>query len=265
MYPLILKKNYQEDPMVLSAAERLLKDRRGYIFKINRKQPVVFIFSGGLDSSIAFGLVLERLKIPVYPLYIKRGAKAEKYEKTAVKHLLKFYKKKYPTLVKGIKYIRQGVPPVEIKKFIPKERLRTIGHPMRNITLQSIGIQYAVALKHQMKVDIKTIFTATSPNDTFPHSSLAALRILNISACIDNGDWGWQITSPLLEPFLWGQISKKDSIIYAKKNGIPLQKTRTCTSAKETACGICPECIARLGAFRKAGYIDPIKYERKNK
>ena len=120
MYPLVLKKNYQEDPMILSGAEELLRNRRGYVFRINKKQPVVFIVSGGLDSSIALSRVLEDLKVPVYPLYVRRGAKAEKYEEASVEYFIKFYKRKYPTLVNNIKYCRMDIPPAEIKKFIPK-------------------------------------------------------------------------------------------------------------------------------------------------
>ncbi len=120
-YPLIIEKNYLEDPKIVSSVENILKNRRGYIFKIKKGEPVVFIFSGGLDSSVALDMVLSKLKCPVFPLYLERGAKAEKYEKESVEFFVKFYKKKYPGLMNDIKYCKINIPPIEIKKFIPNE------------------------------------------------------------------------------------------------------------------------------------------------
>jgi 7-cyano-7-deazaguanine synthase len=262
-YPKIIDKNFNEDPKILDDLENLISYRRGYVFEPPIEKPVVFIISGGLDSSLVLDMIIKRLKCKIFPIYVERGAKAEKYEKESVKFYVDYYQKIYPGFMQDIFFCQADIPPANIKRFIPGKRLETIGHPMRNAVLQSIGVQYGVGLSYAQDNNITTLFTATSPDDTFPHSSLAALRALNLLTCLDNGDWNWQVTSPLLEPNLWGNISKKEMIIYAKQNNLPLDKTRTCTTGKEIACGVCPECVCRLKAFKDAGIEDSIAYEKK--
>ncbi|GAK59301.1 7-cyano-7-deazaguanine synthase [Candidatus Vecturithrix granuli] len=259
-YPLKIQKNFDEDPRIIDEIERILQIRRGFIFQLAKHEPIVFIISGGLDSSLILDKILKELQCTIFPVYVERGAKAEAFEKESVIFFTNYYQEKYPGLLKDLMLCKTDIPPKDVKQFIPAERLMTIGHPMRNAILQSIGVQYGVGLSYANQINIHTIFTATSPDDTFPHSSLLALRCLTLAACIDNGDWEWQVTSPLVETYLWGKISKKDMVLYATENKLPLEKTRTCTSGSSIACGICPECLCRLNAFKMAGIKDPINY-----
>src|SRR3989344_1039498 len=226
---LIIHKN-QESPDVLVSLEKILLDRRGFIFKKpSDNEPIIFIFSGGLDSTTSLFRLLNESSNEIYPLYIQRGARAEKNELQAARYYIGLFRKSFPQL-KELCELKAEVPPKQFKKHIPKTRLDTIGHSMRNSMLQSYGVQYAVSLSAEHNIAARTVYTATSPDDTFPHSSLTALRALTILSCIDSGDWRWQIISPLLEADLWGDVSKADSIKYAFDRDLDLSRTYSCTS-----------------------------------
>ena len=70
-YPIFINKNYEEDPDVCLTEDKIIKSRRNYLFRIKKGDPVVFILSGGIDSSVALGKILKELNSPVYPLYIE--------------------------------------------------------------------------------------------------------------------------------------------------------------------------------------------------
>ena len=59
-------------------------------------------------------------------------------------------------------------------------------------------------------------------------------------------------------------VYKIDLIEYALQRSIPLDKTRTCFGADETADGTCFACQKRLAAFNYIGIKDPLKYQRRD-
>ncbi|MBT3230557.1 hypothetical protein HN358_02125 [Candidatus Uhrbacteria bacterium] len=260
-YPANILSNRDEDPKILNNIENALKERRGFTFSLEHGCPVVFLISGGLDSMLIMDRLLGEYGCEIYPLYIERGARAGKFEKQCCEKYCEIYQERYPKLFHSMEVVQMNIPPKEFKLNIGEHRLNTIGHPMRNAVIQSIGVQYAVSLSSSVDSQIKHVFTATSPDDTFPHSSLLSLRSLTLMACVDGGDWGWQISSPLLEPTLWGELTKEDMIRYAVEHDLPLEHTRTCTRGDELACAKCPECLCRLRAFAGVGIQDPIAYK----
>jgi 7-cyano-7-deazaguanine synthase in queuosine biosynthesis len=141
------------------------------------------------------------------------------------------------------------------------DRLQRLGHPHRNVVLQALAVQYGHKLRATGEPNLSTVLTSTVGDDSFPHSSLLALRTMTLLTCEDTGDWNWQVTSPLVDTQFEGRpIYKKDLITYALENGIPLDKTRTCIEGGEPD-GTCAECVCRLRAFEQAGTVDPIKYK----
>lgn len=258
-----LYSNSEEETYVRTDLEQLIIKRRGFLFKKpSSTQGIVFIVSGGLDSTITLFRSLKELDCIIYPLYVRRGARSEKSELESLHYYLGLFRLQFKKKLKQLEIIESEVPPKHLKQHYPKAHLSKIGHPMRNAILQSYAIQYALAISYRDKIKVETVFTAISPDDTLPHCSLQALRAETVLACIDAGNWGWHITSPLLEPDLWGTIHKTDSIKYAMENELNLDHTYTCTQMPDTACGTCPECHLRLEAFAKSGYNDPIKYKQ---
>lgn len=249
---------------LISSLDQILITQRGYVFEPPINKKIVFISSGGLDSTIGVVRAIEEWDCVVYPLFVRRHARATKYEEASFNSVSEVYLKRYPKNYMSPKKIEIEVPPVDFKLGLTDIRLKKLGHAMRNANLQSLGVQYAVWLNDNRKFDIRTILAATVGDDFLPHSSIEAYRANTIAVCIDQNDWSWQIASPLIEPTLNSRpYFKRDNILWAKERNLPIEFTRTCINDCEISDGSCGECIDRLKAFKEAGIIDPINYQLK--
>lgn len=259
-YPNRVFSHQDEDPKVLESIEQIFLSRRGYVFQPPLDEDVVLIYSGGLDSTTVIDMIINDWGVKIFPLFVRRSARATKYEEAAVRFFTQYYVEKYPGKMGELEVVETEVPPLAFKHYAETDRLQRLGHPLRNVVLQSLGVQYAQKLRSSVSPNLRTVITATVGDDTFPHSSLAAIRTLNLAACIDSGDWSWQITSPLIDTQLPNRpLFKRDLIQYAMEAGLPLDKTRTCVEAGEPD-GTCTECSERIEAFRQLGITDPIQY-----
>ncbi|MBU4502362.1 MAG: 7-cyano-7-deazaguanine synthase [Nanoarchaeota archaeon] len=250
---LLTSSNKEEVPWILSEVNSILKKRRGSATRTYGRHAII-LMSGGMDSSVLAGLLIDKTDFILHPLFIRRGSRAQKWEERGHDYFYKFYSEKYPNRFNHGKKITVEVPPLELKKYRNREQLKKYGHPMRNVVLQSLGVQYAANLSSELNIDIRTVFTATVPDDSFPHSSLLALRTTTLLACIESGDWQWNVSSPLLDNTVLGQpYNKAELIKYAINKKIPLERTRTCIEKGEDPCLRCPECLSRVKAFETAG------------
>lgn len=238
--------------LILQSIEKALLRKRGYVFKVPKKKDIVFLVSGGLDSIVSIDKVIREWGVKIYPLFIKRGARAEKFEEQAFDYFANFYAKRFPMNFKQPCKIKTEIPPLRLKSCFSERTLGTLGYPMRDANLQNIGIQYAASLNEMHNLNIKTIIIAMSPDETFPHCSVLALRIQTLLVCVDRKDWSWQITSPLIEPTLGKPFYKRDLVLWAARYDIPVEKTRTCISGRKIPDGTCPECLWRIKAFKSA-------------
>jgi len=250
---LFVSSNKEEEAWLLPEIDSILRHRRLYISKTYGKH-IIILMSGGLDSSVLASLLLDKTKYVLHPLFIRRNSRAQLWEERGYDYFYKFYNDKFPTRFNYGKKIEVEVPPKDLKKYRNIEQLKKYGHPMRNVVIQALGVQYAANLSSELGVDIRTVFTATVSDDSFPHSSLLALRATTLLTCIESGDWRWNVASPLLDDSFFGQIfSKTDLVRYAIKHNIPLKYTRTCIEDTEEQCLKCPECLSRVKAFKEAG------------
>ncbi|MFQ6010284.1 MAG: 7-cyano-7-deazaguanine synthase [Candidatus Aenigmatarchaeota archaeon] len=253
------QKNYEEN---MKAIEEILIKERGYVFDKPLKEDVVVLLSGGLDSAVMVDMIIKEWDSRVHPLYFRRGARAEPYEESAFDYFVGFYKERYPDNIVEPKKMEYSVPPKDLKRNIPEERLKSVGLPMRNSTMQNLAVMYAVTLE-----DVRTVLTGSVGEDqltpeALPELGLLSLRAQTLNTCINMGEWYWQITSPLVETTLEGRPIYKISLIeYAVENDIPLEKTRSCFSEYEVADGTCPACERRLKAFGHLKREDPLKYK----
>lgn len=264
-YPNILFSNRQEDPELLKMTEDILKYRRGYVFKVPKNEDIVLLASGGLDSTVTIDLIIREWNVRVHPLFIRRSARATPFEESAFDYFTNFYRERFPNNFMESFKVESEIPPIVLKKYKMVDRLSKLGHPMRNASLQNIAAQYAAYLYGEKNIRVDTILTSTVGDDTFPHSSLLALRTENLAICIDSGNWDTQLTSPLIDTQIKGRpLFKKDLILYAEKWKIPLEFTRTCIEGCEIPDGTCNECMERLHAFEIAQRKDPINYQEIN-
>lgn len=253
--------NYSSNKEML---ERILIFERGYVSKPPKDQNIVVVASGGLDSSIMLDWIINEWNSKLNLLFFRRGARSEKYEEGAFDYFANYYRNKFPDNIGDVIKLDYQIPPHQFKENFPKEFALTIGHPMRNSTMQNLAVMYAVSLNAQYNLDIRIIFSGSVAEDeNAPELGLLSLRSQTVNTCINMADWSWQITSPLTDTYLQKRpISKVALVHYAVEKNIPLENTRTCFSSDEIADGTCFACVKRLKAFEDAGIQDPIKYRR---
>jgi len=254
------QRNYNMNTGLL---EDILLRERGYVTRIPKNEDVIVLYSGGLDSTIMLDMIIKEWNVRVHPLYIRRRARAEKHEEKAVDYFYSYFKKKYSGHLGELTKIDYEVPPKKFKKYFPKELAATQGHPLRNSTLQNLGVMYAASLNGKYGLNIKTVLSGSVGEDsTEPELGLLSLRSQTLNTCIQLADWEWQITSPLTDLAIRDKpVYKTELIKYAIANHIPVDKTRSCFSSSQYADGTCFACKKRLKAFEDAGVKDPALYK----
>lgn len=244
--------------------ETFLIEKRGYVSQMPESNSVVvLIMSGGLDSTIAAAMLMENHNLMIFPLFVKRGQRARIREESSLDYFSKIFKRRYPKLFNEPMKVELPIPPEPIKRNIPKERVNALGHPMRDSTLLSVGVQYAVAIENKYGIKTRRVFNASHLGcgcADFPHARLLALRSQTINTCINMGDWNWQITSPLLDSYLGKPKLKSDLVQWGVDYEIEVEKTWSCYEGREMHCGICLACDLRQRAFKDVGIEDKTGY-----
>ncbi len=236
---------------------KFLQDKRGWVTRWPEK--AVMIYSGGMDSTITQARMLEEREIELFPVFIDRGQHNVKFEEKSADFFAGYFAEKYGDRYHGLVKIKINVPAAEIKNDL-KKYAETHGYPLRNTILQMVGVQYGVSLLNSGH-EVKSVLCAQVNDDPFPHSTLSSLRINTINVCDSMNEWDWQITSPNIDPYLEKElIGKIEMIKWAAQHGLPIEKTRSCYSAVEKACGECLTCRRRKLAFATAGVIDKTDY-----
>jgi len=241
--------------------DKILLRKRGWISKW--PQSAVFIYSGGMDSTVTIAKLLEENRIEIFPLFINRGQSNVRYERQAAKFFEKYFRIHYRDLFHDLTEIAINVPPNEIKDQLRKYSTE-FGYPLRNTILQMVGVQYAISLSQKSKRKINSVFCAQLDDDPFPHSKLVSLRATTIDVCQGLDEWDWQITSPNIDILLSKiKTGKKEMVQWAYEHNLPIEKTRSCYSNKKIHCGICSACRRRKEAFIHAGLPDITEYYHK--
>lgn len=244
----------------MDSFEKILVKKRGFISKFPKNRKAVMIVSGGLDSITTCAVLMKDYNIELYPLHIKRGQTNHEAEFKSIQYYSDYFSRKFPSKFNPVKYIELNVPPLELKADLT-EYTKMNGHPLRDTVLQMSAVQYGASLG----MDVKTVFCAVVPEDYFPHSSLESMRATNLAVCQNMNDWDWLITSPNVDPNLFGkQFGKREEILWAHKNGLPIEETISCNIATKLTdfknCGDCISCFRRKESFASAGINDKTDY-----
>ncbi|QQS44424.1 7-cyano-7-deazaguanine synthase [Candidatus Roizmanbacteria bacterium] len=263
-----------EDLSALKCIESFLKEKRGYVFRMPQKgESVILTVSGGLDSTILWGMLLEEYQMQVYPVFFRRGHKRIQREENAVRFFSQFFQKKYAKLFQTVQYLDVPMPPKEIRWKITEHSQEVVssdtnqrkGLPLYSGLLALNAAEYALFLQEEKNVSIRTIFSAfvTSDGESLKYETLTAMRSVMQNLCILTGDMNWQYTSLALEKEL-GFFWDKDILIrWATEKGYPLEKMFSCISPinYKIHCGRCYFCQYRKQSFLRAGISDPTEYK----
>jgi len=266
-----LEEKRQEDPTVLNRIEDIIRMRRLNLIKMPEPgSPVVVVHSGGMDSTTNLAILMEEFKLEVYPMFINRGQTNLKYERESVQYFEKYFKERYPDLYNSSIEIELKTPPTAYKNLLRKTRdlqdnlqsRQRIAFPSRNPTMFLTACEYAYSLQ-STGVFPKTIFVSVMKEDPPRHSTLTALRMINLLVCQIMGDYMWQVISIPIEREFKNYYGKDVYLKWAVEHDLPIEKTRSCYRDQKEHCGECyPACVNRKEAFRKAGIKDKTIYKR---
>jgi len=272
-----------EDPLILKGLNEMFQDKRGYAFKMpKRNEPVLLIVSGGLDSIMLWFHLMSVYGLVVYPIYFTSPPFNRNNipgEIRAIKYFFNFYKKMFPHLVRNIKFMpidlsfsltRGGnIKILETNWRIVANNLKTnvdtgeksvylLDYPTRFARYLLSSYEYGLALQSR-NIPVASIFLGVVPNDSAigREPTLTVLRSLNMYLCLVLGDWKWQITGPVEKGFYF---PKEKSITNGFKSGIPLEKTWSCARPFLFHCGFCNACRYRQRSFIDAGITDKTTY-----
>ncbi len=221
----------------------------------------VCLVSGGIDSCVTAYLA-KNDNFSIYAMTINYGQRHKK-EIECAKNISSFIGTKDHIIIdidfsnfKGSSLVDKSLNPEmdrdldEIGKNIPSTYV-----PARNTVFLSIALAYAET------IDADAIFIgATSTDysgypDCRPEYIKAFQKIANLATKKGVEDKPIEIKAPLL------YMNKADIIKKGLKIGAPLEKTWSCYTGGQKACGRCDSCLLRLKGFKEAGAKDPGDYE----
>lgn len=279
-----IKKKDLENLGTVKTIEDFFLKKRNYVFKMpSPGSPVILLVSGGIESTITWGLLLEKYKLNVYPLFLHRGMHRKKKEQRAVKFFSEYFKKKYPKQFHYPQEYSTHLPPPEIERAYANQY--DFFHPLRLLeqydpntsvskmmhtrgilpfTFSFYGVAYANYLWDHVNLKVNTVFNGVAPGDGDYVSSqtFTALRATLFAVCAATDDYTWQIASLAFEKELGHWLEKQDLIRLGAKMKLPLEHTWSCYSARKYQCGDqCLTCQYRRIAFHKAKVRDMTHYE----
>ena len=217
------------------------------------KQVSIALFSGGLDSATAAALAKEANQ-NVIGLSFNYGQR-HKRELKAASELAKELKLIDHQIVNVDLSAWGGSSLTDINQNLPlnglvKEAIPNTYVPGRNTVFIAIGLSFAEARgAENLILGINAMDYSGYP-DCRPDYLKAYQNLANLSSKIGREGNGINLWAPLIN---W---EKTTIIKEALRLKVPIEKTWSCYSGKEKACGLCDSCRIRDSALEKLGRSD---------
>jgi len=269
-------RDFENIDLINLIEEHFLK-KRGYVFKMPKPgESVILLYSGGIDSTVAWSYLIEQYKLHVYPLILTKKNKFA--QQRTIHYFKKFFKVKYgdyyhqpleidssffpPKLYKSMFNIKKVHPEFILNNLTANFQVFNFLSGLNALTPIS-GLIYQKYLENQYNLKIKAIFLGVLAGDgtEIASQSFTYLRktLFFLDDFVPSGDL--QIASIFFEKEL-GLFSEKNDVIKlgAKKLKLPLEKTYSCYGNKLFHCNSCLACYSRRLGFQKAKIVDKTVY-----
>lgn len=227
---------------------------------IVKNKTIVLGLSGGLDSTILLGYLLEQ-DCFAYCVYFSYGANNIDFERQAAQKIMAYYAHLYPNKVRLqivdinslFELSRSGLVTNQVPMgFQTKETIKKVYLPGRNLIFSSILASIAENIQAQR------IALGLHSGVGHIYADCTTTFVQDVSRTIKSSTGGKvEVYSPFIT------LTRSD-IIYSAvsfKQRVPFELTRTCYTNFEQPCGKCNSCLSRIGAFKVNNIKDPIKYE----
>lgn len=267
------------------------KNKRTGLSNLPKKNsPVILLYSGGLDSTALWYLLLKKYQYQVYPIFFYVSNRHKRKIKKTINFFYDLFFKKFGALsqppyfhkidfifgfhqnlnlvkkdidliipnIKNLNKCYQSFP--NVNPFKHKKTIVLNDIPARMLIFSSLAFQYSLKLRYTTGLNIKNIFIGLTPEDRFSNEATASfINSLNITLCKEINNFSWQIWAPIFKKnFYYEKLSLVKSSL---KDSIPLDKTISCTKSPfYSHCGQCFNCLTRKYVFTKLKYKDKTFY-----
>jgi 7-cyano-7-deazaguanine synthase len=214
----------------------------------------IVLLSGGMDSAVC-AAIAKKEGHNIYVLHVNYGQRTNKKEFNCAKDISAFYNALGFKVI-NLDFLKEigGSGLVDNSIELPKVETQGIPPsyvPFRNSILLSLATAWAEV------VGAEAIYYGANSIDFSGYPDCRPLFFEAFQSLIDAGTKD-ETKITLRTPLAY--LSKADIVKKGKGIGVPFEKTWSCYTENEKACGVCDSCRLRLKGFQEAGEKDPIKY-----
>lgn len=225
-------------------------------------RPAVVLLSGGLDSSTALAIAIERGFSP-HAISFRYGQRHQRELEAARAIAQHYHVTDHRTADIDLRLFG-GSALTSDELAVPHERsLADMGHgipvtyvPGRNLIFLSLATAFAEVIgADDIFLGINALDYSGYP-DCRPEFLDAFQATANLATKAGTEDGRTlHYHAPLI------QLTKADIVREGTRLSVPWELTWSCYEGRELACGQCDSCLLRLKGFAEAGLIDPLRYE----
>lgn len=284
----LLRERSVENIDLISTIEKFLYKSRGFVVqKPKQKEPVILLLSGGLDSIVAWEVLMSWYDSVVYPVFISRGKNQRvRKEWSSVYYFASYFQRKYPDNYRSPFRMRVNTLPKDYESYFTTIALsaeeilanfdsqRSYIKDGSNVLIKRVnnidpyltafyGVMYAQYLENKFQIKIRNLFVGVNASDGKEGSSqsFTALRSTLLSMCAATANYDWSFSSVFFEKELGLALDKTDVVALGAELGLPMERTWTCFNHGLWQCGdACATCEDRRNAFVLAGVKDKTFY-----
>jgi len=251
-----------EDLTTIRLIEQWLIRKRGYVIRMPRPNtPVILSFSGGLDSTVLLGLLVEKFHLVVYPFYVADQPRSEREIKSA-QEIIRVVQKRAPGAVQPlVRYHNSLVGAWAYRNTELDVTQRGLINTIVDFRQQA-SLLHAHYLYKKYGIRIPIMLCGIQYDDSRhnPAQTLTGMRTTMFNMCVKTGVYDWQFFSLFLEKE-FGYLFDKDELVrIGQQLKLPLELTWSCFRRGEQHCGRCGNCKTRMAVFQKAGIKDQTIY-----
>ncbi len=224
----------------------------------------VALLSGGLDSSTALALAVEK-GYDIVAATFDYGQRHVK-ELESSRRIAKHYGVKSHLEIDLDIGRHLGSSLTDLERDVPSDGGHVDGAsgipstyvPGRNIMFLSVASAIAEGIGAEAVIIATNAVDFSGYPDCTPGFIDAFQGLLSIGTRRGVEGTPVRIEAPLM------RMSKADIVREALRLKVPLELTWSCYAGGDKACGVCDSCRLRLRGFKEAGAEDPVDYERRD-
>jgi 7-cyano-7-deazaguanine synthase len=220
------------------------------------KSKAVVLLSGGMDSCVTAAIANETHTLGL--LHASYGQRTERRERQAFEQIADFYHVRERLVIRLDALAQIGGSALTDSRIAVPETAPAphAGIPITYVPFRNAHF-LAAAVSWAEVIGATGVFIGAVEEDGSGYPDCRPSYYRAFEQVIREGtrpETRIQISTPVIG------MRKSQIVRRGIALGAPLDRTWSCYQFEDEACGVCDSCRLRLGAFRQAGYPDPIAY-----